>query len=182
MIQIQVNIDGAAALRDFFLARNGSELERTYGAMTKIFPNKAPLVDNWNDVEFIFNRLFVGPSALEAPPFASIYLDTEPLVMGKTTIQVRKMYASIGLESPWKNQLPDDHISLELDAALAMNHVAQESFSNEIAEIRSRFVAHMDAWVSQFVDSIYNAPSSHPAISFAAGCLSYWMKRQHELL
>lgn len=180
MIQTQVDIDGVAALRDFFLARNGSELERTYSAITRHFPGTAPLVENWEEVEFIFNRLFVGPSALEAPPFASVYLDTEPLVMSKTTLQVRKMYASIGLESPWKNKLPDDHISLELDAALAMNHVAQKSTLTEMNDLRIRFIAHMDAWVSLFIDRIYKAPSSHPAISFAAECLNDWMKRQHQ--
>lgn len=182
MFQTQEDIDGVAALRDFFLARNGSELERTYSALTGHYPGTAPLVENWEEVEFIFNRLFVGPRALEAPPFASVYLETEPLVMSKTTLQVRKMYASIGLESPWKNKLPDDHISLELDAALAMNHLTQQTAHKEIADLRTRFIAHMDAWVSQFIDRIYNAPSSHPATSFAAGCLNCWMKRQHELL
>ena len=64
MIQTQVDIDGVAALRDFFLARNGSELERTYRTITGHFLGTAPLVENWNDIEFKFNRLFVGPGRI----------------------------------------------------------------------------------------------------------------------
>ena len=180
MIETQVDIDGVAALRDFFLARNGAELEQAYRAIARHFPGAAPAVENWEDVEFSFNRLFVGPTALEAPPFASVYLDTEPLVMSKTTLSVRDMYACLGLESPWKNTLPDDHISLELDAALAMNHAARKTAITELKDLKTRFMAHMDAWVSQFVDRIHKAPSSHPTISFAAGCLQDWMRRQHE--
>ena len=157
------------------MARNGHELERAYGLLKRHFPGAAPVVDSWEDVEFIFNRLFAGPRALQAPPFASVYIDTQPLVMGKTTLQVRDMYACLGLESPWKNKLPDDHISLELDAALAMNHVAKQASPSEINDLRTRFMAHMGAWVPQFVDRITKAPSNHPAISFAAGCLNDWI-------
>ena len=178
MSQIQqVDMESVAALRDFFLARNSPELEQAYGELAKNFPENVPAVENWEEVEFAFNRLFVGPAALEAPPFASVYVDTEPLVMGKTTLEVREMYASIGLESPWKNRLPDDHISLELDAALAMNHVALRTGLAEMYDLRIRFLEHMDRWVSKFVDRINNAPSSHPAIRYAARCLPECLKR-----
>ena len=161
----QVDMESIAALRDFFLARNRPELEQAYEELAKNFPEDVPAVENWEEVEFAFNRLFVGPAALEAPPFASVYVDTEPLVMSQTTLEVREMYASIGLESPWKNRLPDDHISLELDAALAMNHVALHTGLAEIHDLRSRFLEHMDRWVSRFVDRINKAPSMPPGHS-----------------
>ena len=172
----QVQMESMAALRDFFLARNWPELEQAYRKLTDNFPGDVPAVEDWEAVEFAFNRLFVGPAALEAPPFASVYLDTEPLVMSETTLEVREMYASIGLESPWKNRLPDDHISLELDATLAMNHVALQTDLAEMHDLRSRFLEHMDRWVSKFVDRINKAPSSHPAIRYAARCLSECLK------
>jgi TorA maturation chaperone TorD len=175
-----VEMESVAALRDFFLARNRPELERAYGELTKNFPEDVPEVEDWEEVEFAFNRLFVGPAALEAPPFASVYLDSEPLVMNETTLEVREMYASIGLESPWKNRLPDDHISLELDATLAMNHIALQSGLAEVQELRSRFLEHMDRWVSRFVDRMNKAPSIHPAIGYAARCLAEWLKHSLE--
>ena len=170
-------MERVAALRDFFLARNRPELERAYRELAKNFPEDVPEVEDWEEVEFAFNRLFVGPAALEAPPFASVYLDTEPLVMSKTTLEVREMYASIGLESPWKNRFPDDHISLELDAILAMNHLTLQTGLAEMHDLRNRFLEHIDGWVSKFVDRIHEAPSRHPAIGYAARRLAECLKR-----
>ena len=177
-----LDMNGAATLRDFFMARDGRELERVYGSLAECCRKEAPAVEDWQVVEFAFNRLFVGPAALEAPPFASVYLDTEPLVMGKTTLDVREMYASLGLESPWKNRLPDDHISLELDAALAMDHVALLADVAEIHDLRRQFLEHMNSWVPGFIEHIFRSSFSHPAIDYAAGCLSDWLERQLKVL
>jgi TorA maturation chaperone TorD len=172
------DVQRVAALRDFFLAGDGEGLKKAYDSMALAFQGEAPEVDDWEAAEFVFNRLFVGPAALEAPPYASVYLDAEPVVMGETTRNVREMYASIGLESPWKNQLPDDHVSLELDAALAMNHLAAQSGLAEMREIRMRFLDHLRAWIPRFVERIRNAPSQHPAIAQAAECLAEWLNSQ----
>lgn len=171
-------VQRVAALRDFFLAGNGEALKKAYAGLSASFDLEAPTIEDWAAAEFLFNRLFVGPAALEAPPYASVYLDAEPVVMGETTRSVREMYASIGLESPWKNQLPDDHVSLELDAALAMNHLATQSGLSEMHEIRMRFLNHLNAWVPRFVERIRNAPSQHPAIGYAAECLAEWLNSQ----
>ena len=173
-----VNMYAVEAIRDFFLATNGRELEQSYQNLHRHFAADMVVVDDWQAVEFAFNRLFIGPAALEAPPFSSVYLDAQSLVMGKTTLDVREMYAALGLESPWKNRLPDDHISLELDAALAMNHVARQTDQREIQELRERFIIHMESWIPQFIDRIQSAPSSHPAINYVVMCLSDWLSEQ----
>lgn len=174
-------MEAVKALRDFFLAGNAHELERSYQALAGHSQDAAPVVADWQEVEFAFNRLFVGPAALEAPPFSSVYLDAESLVMGKTTLDVREMYGALGLESPWKNNLPDDHISLELDAALAMNHLALQEEQVEIQQLRKRFLLHMEAWIPMFAERILTAPSSHPAINHVAVCLSDWLRKQTNL-
>lgn len=168
-------------IRDFFLAVNSSELERAYQNLQNHSQDEAPAVADWQEVEFAFNRLFIGPAAIEAPPFSSVYLDGELLVMGKTTLDVRQMYGALGLESPWKNSLPDDHISLELDAALAMNYLVQQTNHVEMQELRERFMRHMDTWVPLFAERIQNAPSSHPAINYVVKCLSKWLREETEL-
>jgi TorA maturation chaperone TorD len=168
------------AIRDFFLAGNATELRQAYEGLHEHPHSTAPAVTDWQEVEFAFNRLFVGPAALEAPPFSSVYLDGESLVMGKTTLYVREMYGALGLESPWKSSIPDDHISLELDAALAMNHIAQHIDQEELQKLRENFIQHMESWVPLFVDRILNAPSSHPAISHVVKCLSSWLLEQTE--
>lgn len=166
------------AIRDFFLADDACKLEQSYQQLSKHLQDTPPVIDDWSEVEFAFNRLFVGPAALEAPPFSSVYLDARGLVMGQTTMDVRQMYAALGLESPWKNRLPDDHISLELDAALAMNHVVKNTDHAEIQELHARFMKHMARWVPLFADRVLTAPSSHPAINHVVLCLSDWLHKQ----
>jgi len=166
------------AIRDFFLADDACKLEHSYQQLIDHLQDKSPVIENWQDVEFAFNRLFVGPAALEAPPFSSVYLDAQRLVMSQTTLDVRGMYASLGLESPWKNSLPDDHISLELDAVLAMNHILKAVDNEEIREINARFMKHMTSWVPLFADKVLTAPSSHIAINHVVRCLSEWLQKQ----
>lgn len=166
------------AIRDFFLATDANRLKRSYYQLSGYLSATPPAVEDWQEVEFAFNRLFVGPAALEAPPFSSVYLDGQGLVMGQTTMDVREMYASIGLESPWKNSLPDDHISLELDAVLAMNHVLKEVDHLEIQELHTRFMKHMTGWVPLFVDRVLTAPSRHLVINHVVLCLSDWLHKQ----
>lgn len=165
-----------AALRDFFLARNRVELERSFRDLPEDLGKNAPAVQDWQEVEFAFNRLFVGPAALEAPPYASAYLEPQALVMGGTTLEVRSMFAAVGLESPWKNTLPDDHISLELDGALAMQHAVAQSDAPQLVDLHDRYLVHMKAWMPQFIERAKTAPSRHPAIVYAAECLSGWLE------
>lgn len=173
----------AAALRDFFIAEKAADLERPYQTIEEAAGASLPAVTDWQEVEFAFNRLFVGPKAPEAPPFASVYLDPEPQVMGPTTILVRQTYAMIGLVSPWKNSLPDDHVSLELDAALAMRLAAEHSNPDELDKVRTFFVAeHMTAWIPAFTQKTITAESAHPAITAAAELTRKWVEAEAALL
>ena len=53
----------ATALRDFFAARNASEMECAYRSLAAAVPEAPHVVEDWETVEFAFNRLFVGPGA-----------------------------------------------------------------------------------------------------------------------
>jgi len=173
----------AEALRDFFISRDAAELEAAYGRLRSATPDPLPEVRDWREAEYAFNRLFVGPVALEAPPFASVYLDNEPMVMGPTTMAVRQVYALLGLESPWKNTLPDDHISLELDAALALSRAAGKVDIPDLHQVRRYFVAkHMNAWLPEFYNRVLSSESAHPAITAAARMVRDWAARESVLI
>src|SRR5690349_17543560 len=99
-------------LSRFFFASNTTEMMTSYGELALLFP--VPAVDDWSAVEFSFNRLFVGPRALLAPPYASIYLDGDNTrLMNESTMKIRQLYELVGLVSPWLNKIPDDHVALE---------------------------------------------------------------------
>ncbi|MDP6395491.1 MAG: molecular chaperone TorD family protein [Desulfobacterales bacterium] len=139
-------------LMDFFLSRHPSEFAKACIALShECTASVSVATTHWQDVEFAFNKLFVGPQAILAPPFASVYLESEPHVMGETTLMVRHLYQTVGLVSPWKGKIPDDHISLELDACLHMRQGFLKSGSSQLCDIYSYFLnEHMARWIPDF--------------------------------
>lgn len=167
------------ALRDFFFASGGEELRRAYARLAAAPGTQAPSVDDWEREEFAFNRLFVGPGALQAPPFASVYLDAEPQVMGRTTLMVRSIYDAAGLASPWQGTLPEDHLSLELDAAEAMAAGLDAAWDDGLARLRAFLVAeHMAAWVPGLVGAVERSGETAPGVLHAVRRLQDWMEHE----
>lgn len=74
------------ALRDFFLARDATGMQAAYRSLA-LQESGAPAAGDWSVLEFAFNRLFVGPQAVPAPPYASVYLDEQPHLMGPTSLK-----------------------------------------------------------------------------------------------
>lgn len=167
----------AICLRDFFISCRSSEIAEACVSLSRIrSASESVATVNWQDVEFAFNRLFIGPQAIQAPPFASIYLESEHCVMGQTTLTVRRLYQTVGLVSPWKGKLPDDHISLELDACVNMRIGLQKSGSSQLRDIYSYFLnEHMALWVPTFVARIIEAKASLPVINWVGKELDDWL-------
>ena len=107
----------ALLLRDFFAARTREELRAAYAALAAHMPDGFPPLGDAEAarLEYAFNRLFVGPDALPAPPYASVYLDADPLHMGPSTLDMRALLHSLGLAAPHDGQ-PDDFLPYELEA------------------------------------------------------------------
>lgn len=167
------------ALRDFFMARNGAELARAYTGLVNHSNAPAPRVAEWSSVEFAFNRLFVGPRALLAPPFSSIYLDSEPRLMGQATLKVRYLYQMMGLTSPWLNAVPDDHLGLELDAYYQLRTALGRVNSNELQALRQYFLHnHLKCWLPKFVAKVKATPDVPAAIIFVVEQLIAWLQQE----
>ena len=144
------------ALRDFFFARNAFELSMAYRELAETGEGARAI--DWKDVEFGFNKLFVGPAAPIAPPYASVYLEPEPRTMGETTLLVRRIYQMLGLKCPHEGVIPDDHISLELDACLHMREGVLNSGSEQLRSLYHYFLnRHMQHWIPAFVTKTCDA-------------------------
>ena len=99
----------AQALRDFFSSTN-AEAEALAAAATRFAPVEIlPDSINWQAEEYAFNRLFVGPQAVPAPPYASVYLEAEPRLMGNAATDMREILQALGLAAP--EGQPDDFIA-----------------------------------------------------------------------
>ena len=171
-------------LRDFFISRQSSEIAKACIALSHECPESVPVAaTGWQDVEYAFNKLFVGPQAILAPPFASIYLESEPHVMGETTLMVRRLYQTVGLVSPWKGKIPDDHISLELDACLHMRMGLLKSGSSQLCDIYSYFLnEHMARWTPDFIVKINEAQELPPVIGWVSQELDNWLVCERQVV
>ncbi|EGY24946.1 cytoplasmic chaperone TorD family protein [Desulfovibrio sp. A2] len=176
------------ALRDFFFAANGASLRRAFEALA--LPDAPPLppVAAWDEEEYLFNRLFVGPGPVAVPPYASVYLEPERRLMGEATLFAREAYAALGLASPWQGSVPDDHIGLELDAALAVFDALRQGRTDvsptgtprpaaeDLAAWWDAFVAgHMAAWVPSFLDALRRAGATSAVMGRAGDDLARWL-------
>lgn len=110
-----------------------------------------------------YNRLFVGPGHLEAPPWESVYRSKEHLLFSKETLAVRDFYRSFGLESKKKNREPDDHLGLELEfmAWLCREGSARIQNGGDFEELltgQQRFLQeHLQQWVPALTADIQRA-------------------------
>jgi TorA maturation chaperone TorD len=116
------------------------------------------------DIRADYQQLFIGPDALPAPPWESVYRSREQIVFGETTGQVRQAYARYGLQVPRLHHEPDDHISLELEflaMLLARANRAEGQDRAALLEDHDRFLAqHLQQWAPQFFDAVCRAAST----------------------
>lgn len=119
-----------------------------------------------------YNRLFVGPGHVLAPPYESIYKtrnkDNEKgVVMGDSTVAVKHFYrrAGLGLSNDFTD-LPD-HITLELHfmghlCNLEFERAHEESEASEgdqsVRKMQVDFLkTHLATWISDFSQAVSNA-------------------------
>ena len=66
------------------------------------------------ELEWDFNRLFVGPGEMLAPPWESVHQGKTKLIFQDSTLSVRQLYQEFGWQAPAIHREPDDHLALEL--------------------------------------------------------------------
>lgn len=169
-------------LSRFFFAATASDLREAYAGLSDSGTVPLPLVEDWAEVAFCFNRLFVGPRALVAPPYATVYSDGDDTrLMGASTGKIRSLYAMLGLISPWQNKIPDDHIAFELDALWQIEQALQTVASPQLQDARDYLRSHLQTWVPAFVRRIETAPALHPAILAVTGALIQALRATDEV-
>lgn len=162
-------------LRDYFMAQSGETLVQQYTALRSAGCG-LPVPESPDAHEFAFNRLFVGPAGVLAPPYASAYLEEDGLVMGRATREARTLYRAFGLCVPHANTIPDDHVSYEIDACL---HIRQLATSEEELQAYATFVAHhMHVWVQAFAQRVACVPDAPESIRALVVVLVTWLERE----
>ncbi len=158
----------ALLLRDFFYCKDALSLRQCWNA----FPDCEELSAlELQKLEYEFNRLFVGPNAPFAPPYASVYLENEPRLMGACTLEVRRLYQALGLATP--ESLPDDFLPFELEAWIILADLAEGD-----RDARRAFhwlTAHLLSWLEHFTRRLEQASLSPPMLKIMQA-LNCWQK------
>jgi len=122
-----------------------------------------------------YNRLFVGPGHVLAPPYESVYKTRDKdnqlgIVMGEDTIAVRKLYRQAGLEIADSFKDLPDHIAVEL---YFMSYLCNLEFLSadeeeesqaeilKIKELQKEFlIDHLGTWIADFSQAVDKETSS----------------------
>ncbi|RJT55274.1 Tat proofreading chaperone DmsD [Rahnella variigena] len=121
-----------------------------------------------------YQRLFVGPYALPAPPWGSVYLDKESVVFGDSTLVLRQWMRENGIEPHLTQAEPEDHIGLLLmmSAWLAEN---SPSLLNEFLTM------HLLPWSGRYLE-LLRQKADHPfyvgVAVLAESTLFGWIQQQ----
>lgn len=112
--------------------------------------------------------LFVGPHALPAPPYESVFREPTWGVMGETTLEVRHAYETMGFAlQPEAGELPD-HVAVELEflACLAEEEAMAWSAADELTalhwleEEHTFLERHLGQWLPTLTDRVIAATTS----------------------
>lgn len=117
-------------------------------AQTFKTPADEPLTEAWQ-------RLFIGPYALPAPPWGSVWLDRESVLFGESTLTLRQWMRDNAVAFEMQQNEPEDHIAtlLMLAAWLAEN--------GRDAECDQLLAWHILPWSHRFL-SVFIDNAGHP--------------------
>ncbi|PJG82455.1 Tat proofreading chaperone DmsD [Caviibacterium pharyngocola] len=106
------------------------------------------------DLSAQYQALFIGPNALPAPPWGSVYLDPEAVIFGNSLLDLRDFLARHQIAFSASQQEPEDHFGLMLMLSAYLAENKQELLS----EFLSR---HFLIWSGRYLE-LLTAQSDYP--------------------
>ena len=84
-----------------------------------------------------YQRLFVWPGHLQAPPWGSVYMDRDKVLYGCTWVELREWMREHGVASEYDERVPEDQIGrvlvMSAEVALAQRDALPELIGRHIA-------------------------------------------------
>ncbi|MFC1825486.1 molecular chaperone [Thermodesulfobacteriota bacterium] len=137
-----------------------------------------------------FTRLFIGPYALLAPPYGSVYLENDFRVMGDSTLHALEMYRETGVNvADGFNDAPD-HIAAELEFIYFLIFKEIEAINNSdldgvimYVEKRKTFLlTHLGSWIADFARNVEENAETEFYKNLARATKVFIMRDLEELL
>ena len=129
-----------------------------------------------NDTETVLDRLkseytylLIGPNKLPAPPWESVYITKERLILQESTLQVRRAYLAYQFLPANYPHEADDHIAIELDFMARLSQMSREAYEEDDGEKLGKLLSdqktfleeHMLNWVGEFSKQIQSSKTHH---------------------
>lgn len=127
-------------------------------------------------LEYDFSVLFEGQGEMPAPPWASVYLDKENILMGASTLQYRAFLSQLGLANQSAIHEPEDQFGLMLLAwvYLIENPPADDKPHYEAAV--TLLTEHLLPWAYRYLELVKNARVEHPVYPLLAEITECYLK------
>ena len=99
-----------------------------------------------------YRRLFVGPNALQAPPYGSVYTDPDQVLFGASTLALRGWLNEVGIGIDNDEVAPEDHIATMLSLAAWIMRVKPAVLEEYLAK-------HLLTWAPHYLGELGEAAS-----------------------
>lgn len=124
--------------------------------------------ESLQELAFDFNKLFVGPDKVLAPPWESVYTAEERMVFARPTMEVRDFYRRHNIEFKRLNQEPEDHFAVELEFMAHLIEKQEEAKARKeealmqyyILEQKKFMNEHLQQWAYLFLDQVFQKAST----------------------
>lgn len=101
-----------------------------------------------------YSVLFEGQGEMFAPPWASVYLEKENLLMGESTVRYRAFLRQHGLSFTGAQQEPEDQFGLMLLALAALLEQEKDQAAQTLLE------AYLLPWSDRYLERVQQNPYS----------------------
>lgn len=141
-----------------------------------------PLCQRWPlpDAEAFtwqYSVLFEGQGEMYAPPWGSVYLESDNLLMGESTARYRAFLHQHGLAFNGARQEPEDQFGLMLLALAALLEREEEQAAQQLLE------THLLPWGDRYLARLHDNPHSpfYAQLAAVARLLLQAMQRHYGL-
>ena len=111
--------------------------------------------DGEETLEQAWQRLFIGPWALPAPPWGSVWLDRESVLFGDSTLALRQWMRDNAIVFGTTGSEPEDHIGLLL---LMAAWLAENDNTQALEQL---LAWHLLPWADRFLQ-VFSENAGHP--------------------
>ncbi|QHB31917.1 molecular chaperone [Yersinia canariae] len=169
-------------MTEFFPWPNPTKIAHYCQQMPNILPEQ---------LEYDFSVLFEGQGEMPAPPWGSVYLDRENILMGKSTLKYREFLLTLGLASQSAIHEPEDQFGLMLLAwvhLIERPHLSQQQLSQRLISQQAisqqhpndaaitLLTEHLLPWAYRYLEQVKNAQLEYPIYPLLAGIAECYLK------